>query len=267
MTKVAIIIPTHINYEGQTNLLDKCIQSLLNQTILPDSIYISLSFEDKYINDIKNIWAKYKKISRIIFKRSKKQKYQMEHLYSIVSNINEGDYDMFMFCDDDDTYHSTRVEELSKAFNYGKKIYPKKFGGAKEIFKDADTSSSPEYWAYGIKPSVIKDFFKLFENQTHKLAHKFGDLYLKHYLRRTLHYEYWMIIKPSTALYNYNKNNPNSICGKIERGIGCIDDNIFESTVKCRNNNDLNKVKKTYKKYKMKKYINDTYNFCQLLYK
>ena len=40
MTKVAILMPTHINYEGQTNLLDKCIQSLLNQTILPDSIYI-----------------------------------------------------------------------------------------------------------------------------------------------------------------------------------------------------------------------------------
>ena len=76
-----------------------------------------------------------------------------------------------------------------------------------------------------------------------------------------------MIIQPSTALYNYNKNNPNSICGKIEQGIGCIDDNIFESTVKCRNKDDLNKVKKTYKKYKMKKYINDTYNFCQLLYK
>lgn len=46
MTKVAILIPCHISFEGQIDLLDKCISSLLEQLLKPKSIYISLSFEN-----------------------------------------------------------------------------------------------------------------------------------------------------------------------------------------------------------------------------
>ena len=40
MTRTAVLIPSHIHYEGQIDLLDKCITSLLDQTILPESIYL-----------------------------------------------------------------------------------------------------------------------------------------------------------------------------------------------------------------------------------
>jgi hypothetical protein len=45
----------------------------------------------------------------------------MEHLHNISSNI-DNNYDMFMFCDDDDTYHIKRVETLLMRLNMVKII-------------------------------------------------------------------------------------------------------------------------------------------------
>ena len=91
MTRVAILIPCHISYEGQLGLLDKCITSLLEQIKLPKSIYISISFDnDIFKNDFKNILQKYGRITtpKITFKISKEKKHQMEHLHNISSNID-----------------------------------------------------------------------------------------------------------------------------------------------------------------------------------
>ena len=61
--KVAILIPSHIGYKGQIDLLDKCISSLLEQILKPNSIYISVSFEnDIYKTSFKHILQKYGKI-------------------------------------------------------------------------------------------------------------------------------------------------------------------------------------------------------------
>ena len=76
MAKVAILIPSHISYEGQIDLLDKCILSLIEQILKPKSIYISISFEnDTYKTDFKSILHKYGRTTnpRLILKFQKKK--------------------------------------------------------------------------------------------------------------------------------------------------------------------------------------------------
>ena len=165
--KVAILIPSHISYEGQIDLLDKCILSLIEQILKPKSIYISISFEnDTYKTDFKSILHKYGRTTnpKINFKISKEKKYQMEHLHNISSNIDVNDYDMLMFCDDDDTYHNDRVAAFINAFNYGKhNSVTGNFGGVREHIKlindnynDNDLIlDTPEYWCYGTSSLVL----------------------------------------------------------------------------------------------------------------
>ena len=71
MTKVAILIPSHIGYEGQIDLLDKCISSLLEQILKPNSIYISVSFENVLKVFYKNTGEQ--RIPRLILKFQRKK--------------------------------------------------------------------------------------------------------------------------------------------------------------------------------------------------
>jgi hypothetical protein len=283
MTRVAILIPCHISYEGQLGLLDKCITSLLEQIKLPKSIYISISFDnDIFKNDFKNILQKYGRITtpKITFKISKEKKHQMEHLHNISSNIDDNDYDMLMFCDDDDTYHIERVASFVTAFNYGKDNCAEKFGGVREhinLTNDNDPSLEiPEYWCYGIVPNAIIDFFSFFDDKHYMLLqHKFGDLYFRHYLRKNSKYYEWVDIvdkKIGFTLYNYNIKNPNSICGKIDRGIGNIYDNLYNNlltkVLDCRSDSNFDNIMKKNKIYDEMKYpFKFIYDFCKILYK
>jgi hypothetical protein len=275
MTRVAILIPCHIQYEGQVDLLDKCIKSLLEQTKLPESVYISVSFENEiYKKDfVNNIFQKYGKITmpKIIFKFSKEQKYQMEHLHNISSNI-DNNYDMFMFCDDDDTYHIERVEKFVNAFEYGKDNNIENFGGIREYFKSDNDPilETPEYWAYGIVPNAITDFFTFFNCKNYMLLqHKFGDMYFRHYLRKNKKYLNWVGIVDDEKyiLYKYNINNPNSICGKIEQGIGNTYDNIQLKILDCKTDSQFYNIINKISEKKMKVIFKYIYEFCKSLYK
>lgn len=221
MTRVAIGVPCHIHYEGQINLLDNCLNSLIEQTKLPEGIYISASFEDeRYKKDFgNNIIRKYAKITepKFYFLLFNEQKYQMEHLSTISSKIKDN-YDMLMFCDDDDTYDRKRVELFVHAFVKYKSC--EKFGGVRECYSKDPKSEAPEYWNYGIRPDVMKDFFRHFTDDRHYrlLKHKFGDMYFRYYLRKTKKYLNWCLIQVEVSLYKYNVNNPNSICGIIQNG-------------------------------------------------
>ena len=66
MTSIAILIPCHIHYEEQIKMVDNCIYSLVKQTKLPNSIYMSVSFENEiYKKDfVKNILQKYGKYTQ-----------------------------------------------------------------------------------------------------------------------------------------------------------------------------------------------------------
>ena len=277
MTKVAVLIPSHIYYKGQIFLLDKCINSIIKQTIQPN-IYISISFDNEsYKKEFtKKILLKYGEI--VTFKFSKVKLYQMEHLYNISSKIHNK-YDMFMFCDDDDTYDILRVEKFIEYFEQGKKYQEfGRYGGVREYFKSNNPELEiPEYWAYGIVPSVIIDFFKFFKDINYiLLKHKFGDMYFRHYLRKNKKYLHWCGILEEKdgnvypRLYNYNINNPNSICGRIEKGTGDIKDNIILEILKCNNDNKLNNILSEYTVIlsgylpNLFKYI---YEFCKKIYK
>ena len=68
----------------------------------------------------------------------------------------------------------------------------------------------------------------MFKDKEVMLKHKFGDMYLRYYLRRNKKYSNWVgVVQDDKMSYNYNANNPNSICGKIEKGIGDSSDNIL----------------------------------------
>ena len=285
MTKVAIFIPSHIHYEGQIHLLDKCITSLLKQTQKPISIYISISFEnDTYKTSFGFILYKYESIKdiNIHFEISNQKKYQMEHLHHLSSYINHNDYDILMFCDDDDTYHTERVEKFVEAFNIGQSYA--NFGGVREytqlIYDFLLDSDSPEYWCYGIIPNVIRDFFNFFKGKHYTLLqNNFGDMYFKEYLRNNSKYNAWVGIIDANfgyKLYNYNIDNPHSINGIIEQnnklGIKNIYDTLLLKTIQCKSDSYFEHIITGYiEVYNINKNTIDTmkiiYDFCKLLYK
>jgi len=208
--KTAVIIPSHIHYQDQLLRLDACLESLYSQTIVPD-IFVSISFANTtYKRDFSTLLRKY---SNIKFKFSSQQKFQMEHL-KVLSSFVSG-YDMIMFCDDDDTYDRERVEIFMNVFK--EYCAGNKFGGIRET---KDNEDFPEYWGYGIKPHLLTQFFIRIKGYEDLMRHKFADMYLRNYLRTTGGKDMIFVIltnKPGCNLYQYTIDNPNSICGKIDK--------------------------------------------------
>jgi hypothetical protein len=139
----------------------------------------------------------------------------MEHLKVLSSLV--GDYDMLMFCDDDDTYLPMRVENFVNAFKSMKEHCEKNailFGGVREA-KTTDENESPEYWAYGIPPSLLNEFFKRIEGYQELMRHKFADMYLRSYLKRThagsMVFAIYAADISGVTMYKYTTDNPNSI--------------------------------------------------------
>jgi len=212
--KTAVLIPSHIYYHDQLDRLEKCLESVCSQTKVPD-IFVSISFADnKYKLQFTPILRKYPTVK---FAFSPKQKFQMEHLLYLSSLVI--DYDMLMFCDDDDLYHPMRVEKFIEAFKEAKdqcKKFGNQFGGVKEV-KDAKmVDDPPEYWAYGIPPSLLNKFFNRIHGYEDLLCHKFADMYLREYLFRTgigsIAFGIILPSSPGSIMYQYTMNNPNSIC-------------------------------------------------------
>jgi hypothetical protein len=264
MTKTCILIPSHINYENQIDLLNECINSLITQTIAVN-IYASVSFKNEtYKKEFsEKILLKYGKSVKFLF--SKDQLFQMEHLYKLWFFIIDKKYDMIMFCDDDDTYNITRVKTFINAFECEKNM--KEFiSGVTEIVESNNPECEmPEYWCYGVIPDVLLDFFSHFNGVNYNLLkHKFGDMYLRHYLRKNKKHIHWIglnIYDKKNRLYYYNINNPNSICGTLNN----TDDQMLLQILDCVDYNEFNSLIKTIdKKYiEVFKYI---YKFCKLLY-
>lgn len=214
--KVAVLLPCHIYYDNQLEMLDKCLQSLCVQS-KPTDIYVSISFASEiYRTQFSTVLRKYENVR---FKLSQKQKYQMEHIANLLYEIK--DYDMIMFCDDDDSYHPNRVEVFANVFELTKTHCIENdrwFGG---VYETSTTKyrEAVEYWAYGVPPSFLIEFYDRLKGYEDLLCNLFADMYLRNFLART---------RPNTILfgaipdklYNYNINNPNSICGHIQRQRG-----------------------------------------------
>jgi hypothetical protein len=146
----------------------------------------------------------------------------MEHLYTL--SLLVGHYDMIMFCDDDDTYLNMRVEKFIEAFSYTKEHCDKSgalFGGVRETRNAYNADESPEYWAYGISPSLLSEFFNRTKTYEDLMHHKFADMYLRNYLKRTggksMLFTTFVPDTPGLSMYQYTLNNPNSICMRDRR--------------------------------------------------
>lgn len=225
--KTAVLVSSHIYYSDQLTRLDKCLNSLCEQTVLPD-VFVSISFaNDDYKRDFGSLLRKYPSVQ---FKLSAQQKFQMEHLY--ILSLLVTDYDMVMFCDDDDTYHPLRVEAFEYTFeelriNCEKE--GKQFGGVREtINKDFFAS---EYWLYGVRPYLLTDFFTRIKGYEDLMRHKFADMYLREFLRKTgsKNLMFGIVLNDITTdtYYNYTIDNPNSICSQHKEGIESLQE--FES--------------------------------------
>jgi hypothetical protein len=148
----------------------------------------------------------------------------MEHLKVLSSLV--GDYDMLMFCDDDDTYLPMRVEKFVEAFESVKEHCENNamlLGGVRETGTTDYETESPEYWAYGIPPSLLNEFFKRVEGYQELMRHKFADMYLRTYLKRThpgsMVFATYIDDISGLTMYKYTIDNPNSITmRKIVKG-------------------------------------------------
>lgn len=216
--KVAVLIPSHLKSASDVSNIYKCLDSLMKQTVVPD-IYAAISFAN---DSVKQTFTKevMRNFSNVKYAFSKEQKFQMEHLYNLVRYINN--YDLIMFCDDDDTYVDTRVEEFIYYYEQGKGC-----GGIREYNAARDLDGPPEYWAYAIIPSILSVFFERFKDNMDLLKHKWADMYLREYLNRTKSTSIGTIT-PEQSLYNYNISNPDSICSIYKK---MTKDRRFTNTV------------------------------------
>lgn len=260
---VCILVPSHICYDLQLKYLAKCLESLLSQNKKVD-IYVSISYENKYKDQLVELVDKFK-MEGIIFNVENVQKYQMEHIYLLSKIIESKYYDLILFCDDDDTYEPNRIEHILfgmyySYLNIGKEKI-KQLGGIREYIKDEDCpieNQIPEYWAYGIKQCILEKFFSFFKNNMELLKHIFSDEYFRMYLRNNKEYSEWASIDntKSKPLYNYNITNPDSICGKIEQMKVYTDEihknNLLLYTIHCK--------EKQYQKYAKDNNLKDKIN-------
>lgn len=122
-----------------------------------------------------------------------------------------------MFCDDDDKYKKTRVEELSTKFEEAESQLGERFCGIRThcINASGDLNGTPEFWSYAVRPAILNMFF----SKTNKyncrklLEHKYGDVLLRTFFSSLSGYYYWLACVTTENLYVYRIHD-DSICGK-----------------------------------------------------
>ena len=237
MISVCILIPSHVRSLDHLKLIYGCLKSVTHQTYVA-TVFMSVSFRDAslrsaFSEQILKIFG-----SLVKFRFSPVQLFQMEHLEKLLPDISG--HDMVMFCDDDDTYHPERVQGFVDGFHYGftsAKETGKFFGGVRETKE----TNYPEYWCYGVVPSIIHTFYERMKDNRDLLRNKFADMYLRLYLQRTMGLEliFTALIR-ETPLYYYNTNNPESICATIQKEGTSTDlhDQLVLATI-CENKKDF----------------------------
>ena len=227
--EICVIVPSHIPCITRSKLLIRCLNSLINQTIkIP--IYLSISFEtelDKilfekliYKTDLLN-----KKLLCVIYQDQPTS--QFRHIENVISNI-KNTYNYVMFCDDDDTYEIGRVENFVYALMNGRCVTNenKIFVGAYEAsVYDGDKNAigffhhsyrMHEYWSYCVNMEFIVNFINILKinNYDYAIDNKMCDVLFTTYLRSLDNSH--IFCKLNEKLYNYNRDDKNSITNIIE---------------------------------------------------
>lgn len=70
MMKTCVLIASHVSYDKQISYFDKCLNSLLKQSVVPD-IHVSVSSESRYRKKLREFMNKYEKIVNFHFVNKK----------------------------------------------------------------------------------------------------------------------------------------------------------------------------------------------------
>ena len=215
-TKFCIAIGSHIKSNKRINYLLECLESLLNQTVVIP-IYLSISFENdeikaEFTEKMNNIHFENEKIH--IYIREQKTP-QMRHFKMLLEHLPE----WTMFCDDDDTYDPSRVENFINSINVIKQQTSssgKIFAGLYESHCEKDhREHRHEYWCYCVNKHIMERFYDSLNDHQDIIDHKCCDVLFGEYMRR-LGIKYFFG-RLDMRLYNYRVNeNQDSVTGVIQ---------------------------------------------------
>lgn len=248
MTRICIIVASHISISVRIKYLCECLNSLLDQTIIIP-IYLSISFENELVFKIFQKTMVLNKLldnSNITVCYREKQTSQFRHIFQVFETIKK-DYDYIMFCDDDDTYTDNRVQVfidgINDSINAMKNHINKKLVGIYERKdNESHTKAYTEFWSYCIDSKYIQQFITIINDGGYNkhIDHNYFDMMFGSYLRFLDNTHVFGSL--NYKMYNYNKYD-NSILGIIQtnnllhKKITYRDDinNQFESLKICNN--------------------------------
>jgi len=219
INKFCILIASHISNPKRIGYLKECIESIMKQTIIIP-VYLSVSFETPSLqeffetsmdNPSKN------PLINIVIKNEKTA--QMNHYYQLLDVIDPK-HQWIMFCDDDDSYQSDRVENLIKSvYQVEEKIKDAEnvtFAGIYESHCEKDhREHRHEYWCYCVHIDVLSQFYAKLTPYPDVLDDKCCDVLFAEHLRRSAPTK--LFARITEKLYNYRvDNNTDSITGVIQ---------------------------------------------------
>jgi hypothetical protein len=108
---IVALIASHIESVAHIDALERCIYSLINQTVQPDKIIVSVSFDTTFLKRKSRTLIAMYNVQWIVIKFNKLSTF--EHYAGMMPFL--GDYDICMFCPDNSLSHPERVAEYHKA--------------------------------------------------------------------------------------------------------------------------------------------------------
>ena len=236
-----VMIASHISNPKRVAYLIECLGSLTVQTItIP--VYLSISFEnDKIKGELERELEStgLRSHPSLFFMFQEKKTPQMRH-FQVLSNIIEQQW--IMFCDDDDTYDPTRVENLMNSIdNIKSQIDPKAdvrrtvalgddamnvveasnnqpkiCAGLYESHSNKDhREHRHEYWCYCVNKCILDRFYEGLLDYPDIIDNKCCDVLFGEYMRRLG--PPYIFGRLDMRLYNYRvTENQDSITGVIQ---------------------------------------------------
>lgn len=207
---IAVCMPVHIKSNDDIEALDEALTSLEHQTLLPD-VYVSLSCNSSlWLNKIYTLKDRFQWVNFLV---ATQQMFQMEHLEKLVPWVIK--YKLVMFLDGDDFYHPHRCQIFNDAYSAAlEQKSTMEIAGVREPRVGKQGEPYFEYWSFGIKPSLLAEFFDRCHDKKFLLKDQYGDMYFLYFLTRKAHCVFGEL-KLNTPLYFYNTENPQSISNTI----------------------------------------------------
>jgi hypothetical protein len=217
--RICVVIASHISNNKRIQYLKECLKSLKQQSVVI-SIYLSISFDTDELKEQCLLLIKEEEFNNLSITTRDVKTPQMRHIYLLLAEL-EKQHDWVMFIDDDDTYESNRVEQISKNIYVGNKqcieLYHKKLAGLYEsTFGKDHREHRHEYWCYCVNIHMLLNFYNKLKDHQDIIDNKCCDVLFAEYLRR-LNPDEYLFCRIEDKLYNYRvDNNSDSITGLIK---------------------------------------------------